>query len=98
MSPAWATVPSGCLWGYLVDGLRLGVVRVEEANELGGAHFGRVRVHKRRPLGRRGREPLRRRRVLVWLGRMQGVHGVEPRDAGPGVRVRVRGRMRVDRR
>ena len=39
-----ATVPSGW-WGYLVDGLGLGVVRVEEANELGGAHFGRMRVH-----------------------------------------------------
>ena len=33
-----ATVPSGW-WGYLVDGLGLGVVRVEEANELGGAHL-----------------------------------------------------------
>ena len=61
MSPRlWATVPSG-LWGYLVDGLGLGVVRVEEANELGGADLGRVRVHKGRPLGGRRREPLRRR-------------------------------------
>ena len=57
--------PVGVLWAYLVDGLRLGVVRVEEANELRGAHFGRVRVHEGRPLGRRGREPLRRRRVLA---------------------------------
>ena len=54
--------PVGVLWGYLVDGLRLGVVGVEEANELRGTHFGRMRVHKRRPLGGRGREPLRRRR------------------------------------
>ena len=54
------------LWRYLVDGLGLGVVRVEEANELRGAHFGRVRVHERRPLGGRGREPLRRRRERVW--------------------------------
>ena len=37
--------PVGVLGAYLVDGLRLGVVRVEEANELGGAHFGRMRVH-----------------------------------------------------
>ena len=34
----WATVPSGGV-GVLVDGLRVGVVGVEEANELGSAHF-----------------------------------------------------------
>ena len=46
------------MWGYLVDGLGLGVVRVEEANELRGTHFSGMRVHERRPLGGRGREPL----------------------------------------
>ena len=50
------------LWGYLVDGLRLGVVGVEEANELRGTHFSGMRVHQGRPLGGRGREPRRRRR------------------------------------
>ena len=50
------------VWGYLVDGLGLGVVRVEEANELRGTDLGGMRVHERRPLGRRGgREPYARR-------------------------------------
>ena len=57
----WATVPSGNV-GVSVDGLRLGVVGVEEANELRGTHFSGMRVHQGRPLGGRGREPLRRRR------------------------------------
>ena len=52
----WATVPSGNV-GVSVDGLRLGVVGVEEANELGCAHFSGMRVHQGRPLGGRGREP-----------------------------------------
>ena len=43
--------------GVLVDGLRLGVVGVEEANELRGTHFSGMRVHQGRPLGGRGREP-----------------------------------------
>ena len=34
----WATVPSGNV-GVSVDGLGLGVVGVEEANELRGTHF-----------------------------------------------------------
>ena len=46
--------PVGLVWEYLVDGLRLGVVRVEEANELSRADFGRVRVHEGRSLGGRG--------------------------------------------
>ena len=50
----WATVPSGNV-GVSVDGLRLGVVGVEEANELRGTHFSGMRVHQGRPLGGRGR-------------------------------------------
>ena len=77
--------------GYLVDGPRLGVVRVEEAKELRRADFGGVRVHEGRPLGGRGREPRGRRRERVRAP-SSAVHGVHPGDAGPGVRVRVRGR------
>ena len=57
MSPACGRRSRRVLWGYLVDGLRLGVVRVEEANELRRAHFSGMRAHEGRPLGRRdGRE------------------------------------------
>ena len=45
MSPTCGRRSRRVVRGYLVDGLGLGVVRVEEANELGGAHFGRMRVH-----------------------------------------------------
>ena len=75
--------PVGVFWGYLVDGLRLGVVRVEEANELGGAHFSGMRVHERRPLGGRGREPRRPPRDRVRVHRVHGDVGVHPGDAGP---------------